>query len=72
MSQIKKYIGFLILLVPILFATIIMEICTMILCIIGLPLFIGAWLLGWINWDDYIELIVFPFGILKDLFNEIL
>ena len=70
--KIKKYIGFLILLVPILFATITMIISMLILSIAGLPLFIGAWLLGWVQWDDYLTMIIWPLAMLKDLFDEIL
>lgn len=70
--NIKKYIGFLILIVPILFATITMIISMLFLSIAGLPLFIGAWLLGWVKWDDYLTMIIWPLAMLKDLFDEIL
>lgn len=70
-SKIKKYIGFLILIIPTFFVTIMVELCILTLYIIGFPLFIGAMLIGWVEVEDLKEFLLSPFEILKDLLKQI-
>lgn len=70
-SKIKKYIGFLILIIPTIFLTAMIELCILTLIIIGFPLFIGAMLIGWVEVENLKEFLLSPFEILKDLLEQI-
>lgn len=70
-SKIKKYIGFLILIIPTFFVTITIELCILTLIIIGFPLFIGSMLIGWVEVEDLKEFLLSPFEILKDLLKQL-
>lgn len=72
MSKIRKYIGFLILILPVSTISILATIVNIVVCIIGLPFIVGIWLLKEFDWLNYIEFIFFPLEMVKDLFNEIL
>ena len=72
MIKIRKYIGFLILILPVSIIAILSTILNIVICIIGLPFMLGIWLLKEFDWLDYIKFIFFPLDIIKDLFNEIL
>lgn len=72
MSKIRKYIGFLILILPVSTIAILSTILNIVICITGLPFMVGIWLLKEFDWLDYIKFIFFPLNMIKDLFNEIL
>lgn len=72
MSKIRKYIGFLILILPVSTISILATIVNIVVCIIGLPFIVRIWLLKEFDWLNYIKYIFFPLKMVKDLFNEIL